>query len=133
MADEEPTDKDNTNNEPIKFQPVAAETIEEQDAQVQTIEQEVRELAMAIQPYGVNLADVLEPTQIRLRVEAFCACRILVLKGICTEREMHLEQISAQRDILRQVLLMVEQMQLQQKAQESKPVVAKRGEIIKLH
>lgn len=91
--------------------------------QIPAIAEEVNQLLNALAGYGVDLRDTVVPSQIRPRIESFSACRILVLKGICTEEEMQAVQLEAHRDLLRGILQAAEHQRLQQQ-QEMRKVIA---------
>jgi hypothetical protein len=95
---------------------------------------EVGQILTALAGYNIDLRDTIDPRQMRPRIESFSACRMLVLKGICTEEEMHTMQIEAHRDLLRGILQAAENQRMQQQTDMRKPVVVdKPGLVIAKH
>lgn len=100
----------------------------------QEMAKEVNQLLAALAGYGIDLRDTVIPTQIRPRIESFGACRMLVLKGICTEEEMQAVQVEAHRDLLRGILQAAENQRLQQQQDMRRPVVPEKpGLVIAKH
>lgn len=97
-----------------KLKVVEAAPKEEQKPTAQTLTDEVNDLLNTLAGYGIDLRDTIDPRQIRPRLESFSACRMLIVKGICTEAEMHLMQLEAHRELLRGILQAAENQRLAQ-------------------
>lgn len=82
---------------------------------VQDIEQRVNLVLTALAQRGAPVnPDTVDINNLRGRSQAYAACRLLVLKGICTEAEVQAEEAQALLSTLYLILNIVEQQKLQQ-------------------
>ncbi len=77
--------------------------------------EDCKKLTQALFDRGVAInLGALDLNNLKPRIEAFAACRMLVQKGICTEAELAAECNTQLRGILAGILQAVEEQQLQQ-------------------
>lgn len=101
--------------QPETAQPTAAEQsgILANDHDVDKLSEDIQKLAAGLAKRGVaiNMANV-DLNNLRARVEAEAACRMLVAKGIATPTEMAAVSNQVMRELLMMVLQAVEEMRL---------------------
>ena len=81
--------------------------------------EDIQKLLAGLAERGVAInINHLDLNNLKARVEAMAACRILVAKGIATEAEMAATCNQVFKEILMAVLQAVEEMRLQQQGQQ---------------
>ena len=112
--------------------PVVEPGILANDHDVNKLAEDVEKLARGLAERGVviNMANV-DLNNLRARVEATAACRMLVAKGIATPAEMAAMSNQVMRELLVMVLQAVEEMRLRQQGTQTQQIVRGQDGIIK--
>ena len=102
------------------------------DHDVDKLSEDIQKLAAGLAERGVviNMGNV-DLNNLRARVEAEAACRMLVAKGIATSTEMAAMSNQVMRELLVMVLQAVEEMRLRQQGTQTQQIVRGQDGIIK--
>ena len=123
-----------TNRKPTqaKSEPVAEHGILANDHDVDRLAEDIQKLAAGLAERGVviNMGNV-DLNNLRGRVEAEAACRMLVAKGVATSAEMAAMSNQVMRELLVMVLQAVEEMRLRAQGTQTQQIVRGQDGIIK--